>query len=134
MSNTNFNYYFQAQTTDNNGQTCTDINVGLKNLFEPFNEQKPTMVSSQRILASEIYAGYPDLLAYVSFLSSQDLWWWVLLACRLDDAFEGIKENYVYPIFELLDINDLKVNSTYNDNKDNSIQTGNTIGEVVELN
>jgi len=134
MSNSNFDYYFQAQTTDNNGQTCTDINIGLKNLFEPFCEEKPTMTSSQRILVSEVEEGYPDLVAYKSILNNQDLWWWVLLACRLDDAFEGIKSNYIYPIFELLIFSDIKTNSTYEVEENQSVEVENTPGTAVELN
>ena len=136
MSDTrNFDYYFQALTTDNNGKTCTDINVGLKNLFEPFCEKKPNMVSSERVLAGELEEGYPDLVAYKSMFGSQDLWWWILLACRLDDAFMGIKRNYLYPIFEQIAINDVKTNSSYNTTKnDEKESTGNEIGQLVELN
>lgn len=134
-SNINFDYYFQAKTTDNNGQTCTDINVGLKNLFEPFCEEKPFMVSLQKVLAGEVEEGYPDLIAYNSILSSQYLWWWILLSCRIDDSFEGIKMNYIYPIFELLKLDEVKVDSTYETLTDNGTKTtGNTIGTVVELN
>lgn len=131
----NFDYYFQAKTTDNNGQTCTDINVGLKNLFEPFCEDKPTMVSSQKILAGEVEEGYPDLVAYNSMFNSQYLWWWILLACRLDDAFYGIKMNYIYPIFSLPLFDNIKVDSSYEETNDKVIEdTGNTIGTLVELN
>lgn len=134
-SSINFDYYFQALTTDNNGKTCTDINVGLKNLFEPFCEEKPHMVSSERILAGELDEGYPDLVAYKSMFGSQELWWWILLACRLDDAFTGIKQNYVYPIFEQIVIDNVKTNSSYDITENNEKKsTGNEIGQVVELN
>lgn len=133
-SNINLDYYFQAKTIDNNGQNCTDINVGLKNLFEPFNEEKPKMKSIQRVLVGEIEESYPDYIAFKSLLSTQDLWWWILLACRLDDSFEGIKSNYLYPIFELLNIEDIKMTSSYETKEKTEEEEGNTIGKVVELN
>lgn len=133
-SDINFDYYFQAKTTDNNGQTCTDINIGLKNLFEPFCEEKSQMKADENILIGEIEEGYPDLVAYHSFFNSQALWWWVLLACRQDDSFEGIKKNYLYPIFELINIENVKIDSTYETTTEQKTETGNQVGTVVELN
>lgn len=130
VNNVNFDSYFEKTTTDNNGNTVTDINAGLENLFAYFNNAEYNLTVSQSYLVSEYEEGYPDLIAYRSILGSQEYWWWILLLNRLDDPLVDIKYNWVYSINDSTQINNFIAGST----EKNTQEDESRIGKVVELN
>ena len=130
VNNINFDSYFDKTAVDNNGNTVTDINAGLDNLFAYFNTAEYNLTTTQSYLVSEYEEGYPDLVAYRSILGSQQYWWWVLLLNKLDDSFTDIKYNWVYSINDAQQINSFIENST----EANTSEDENRLGKVVELN
>lgn len=130
VNNINFDSYFDKTVIDNNGNTVTDINAGLDNLFAYFNTAEYNLTTTQSYLVSEYEEGYPDLVAYRSILGSQQYWWWVLLLNKLDDSFTDIKYNWVYSINDAQQINSFIENST----EANTSEDENRLGKVVELN
>lgn len=130
VNNINFDSYFNKTVIDNNGNTVTDINAGLDNLFAYFNNAEYNLTTSQSYLVSEYEEGYPDLVAYRSILGSQQYWWWVLLLNKLDDSFTDIKYNWVYSINDAQQINSFIENST----EANTSEDENRLGKIVELN
>ena len=130
VNNINFDSYFDKTAVDNNGNTVTDINAGLDNLFAYFNTAEYNLSTTQSYLVSEYEEGYPDLVAYRSILGSQQYWWWVLLLNKLDDSFTDIKYNWVYSINDAQQINNFIENST----EANTSEDENRLGKVVELN
>lgn len=120
--------YFADVILDNNGQSATDINKGLMNLFIPVIESRVSEV--ENYLVSDIEDGYPDLVAKNSALDSPSLWWWLLIMNGLDDSLAGIKSNWIYSINsqeQLSSINDEIINGEYS-------ATESRLGETVELN
>lgn len=130
VNNINFDSYFDKTVIDNNGNTVTDINAGLDNLFAYFNNAEYNLTVSQSYLVSEYEEGYPDLVAYRSILGSQQYWWWVLLLNKLDDSFTDIKYNWVYSINDAQQINSFIENST----EANTSEDEDRLGKIVELN
>ena len=130
VNNINFDSYFDKTAVDNNGNTVSDINAGLDNLFAYFNTAEYNLTTTQSYLVSEYEEGYPDLVAYRSILGSQQYWWWVLLLNKLDDSFTDIKYNWVYSINDAQQINSFIENST----EANTSEDENRLGKVVELN
>ena len=130
VNNINFDSYFDKTVVDNNGNTVSDINAGLDNLFAYFNTAEYNLSTTQSYLVSEYEEGYPDLVAYRSILGSQQYWWWVLLLNKLDDSFTDIKYNWVYSINDAQQINSFIENST----EANTSEDENRLGKVVELN
>lgn len=130
VNNINFDSYFDKTVVDNNGNTVSDINAGLDNLFAYFNTAEYNLSTTQSYLVSEYEEGYPDLVAYHSILGSQQYWWWVLLLNKLDDSFTDIKYNWVYSINDAQQINSFIENST----EANTSEDENRLGKVVELN
>lgn len=130
VNNINFDSYFDKTVIDNNGNTVTDINAGLDNLFAYFNNAEYNLTTSQSYLVSEYEEGYPDLVAYRSILGSQQYWWWVLLLNKLDDSFTDIKYNWVYSINDAQQINSFIENST----EANTSEDEDRLGKIVELN
>ena len=130
VNNINFDSYFDKTVVDNNGNTVTDINAGLDNLFAYFNTAEYNLSTTQSYLVSEYEEGYPDLVAYRSILGSQQYWWWILLLNKLDDSFTDIKYNWVYSINDAQQINSFIENST----EANTSEDENRLGKIVELN
>lgn len=131
MSNDiNFDSYFDKKTIDNNGIPCTDINVGLNNLYKYFNDNANFLYEVQSYLVAEHEEGYPELVAEHSLLNSQQYWWWLLLLNRLDDPFEDIKQNFVYAINSEEQIQNIIDGS----NNTNEAKDDSRIGSVIELN
>lgn len=130
VNNINFDSYFDKTVIDNNGNTVTDINAGLDNLFAYFNNAEYNLTTTQSYLVSEYEEGYPDLVAYHSILGSQQYWWWVLLLNKLDDSFTDIKYNWVYSINDAQQINSFIENST----EANTSEDEDRLGKIVELN
>lgn len=130
VNNINFDSYFDKTVVDNNGNTVTDINAGLDNLFAYFNTAEYNLTTTQSYLVSEYEEGYPDLVAYRSILGSQQYWWWVLLLNKLDDSFTDIKYNWVYSINDAQQINSFIENST----EANTSEDEDRLGKIVELN
>lgn len=134
-----FDSYFTDRVIDNNGVSVADINVGLNRLHKNFNEYGLSSSGTQSYIAAEHEVGYPDLIALNSQYGSQLYWWWVLLFNRQDDAFEGIKPNWVYAIDSVETVRDFvnTVNNTNStNNADSKIEMTNEsrIGSTVELN
>lgn len=125
-----FDSFFTEIITDNNGISGTDINAGLKNLYEFFNENANSLEEVQNYLVGEIEEGYPDLVAKRSVLGSQDYWWWILLLNRLNNPLEDIKYNWVYSINSSEQINNFIENS----NNNNETKADSRLGSIVELN
>jgi hypothetical protein len=130
MASINLDSFFSKQTIDNNGNTCTDINLGLDKLFANFNYFELNIKEEQRYLVSEYEENYPDLVAMHSILQSQEYWWWILLMNSLEDPLSDIKSNWVYSINSQEQITEfLKIV-----NEDTStVNTNGAIGETVTL-
>ena len=126
----NYDSYFKDTIVDPNGVTVCDMNSGLNNLYKYFNEVADQFVTSQRYFVPEHEEGYPDLIAARSILGSQVFWWWVLLLNRQDDAFEGLKQNWVYSIANGTQVSSFIQSSTSAE----EASTDNRIGTVIELN
>lgn len=126
----NYDSYFKDTIVDPNGVTVCDMNSGLNNLYKYFNEVADQFVTSQRYFVPEHEEGYPDLIAARSILGSQVFWWWVLLLNRQDDAFEGLKQNWVYSIANGTQVSSFIQSSTSAE----EASTDDRIGTVIELN
>lgn len=126
----NYDSYFQDTIVDPNGITVCDMNAGLNNLYKYFNETADRLDTVQRYFVPEHQEGYPDLIAARSILGSQVFWWWVLLMNRQDDAFEGLKQNWVYSIVTGTQVSSFIQNSTSAD----EASSDDRIGTVIELN
>lgn len=126
----NYDSYFTDTIVDPKGVTVCDMNAGLNNLYKYFNETADNLNTVQRYFVPEHQEGYPDLVAASSILGSQVFWWWVLLINRQDDAFEGLKQNWVYSIITGTQISSFIQNST----STNEASSDNRIGTVIELN
>lgn len=127
----NFDSFFNKTVKDQNNNTVTDINAGLSNLFEYFNNTADSLYEVQNYLVSEYEEGYPDLVANNCVLGSQEYWWWILLLNRLEDPLTEIKYNWIYSINSEQQINNFIESS--NNNTVNS-EENTRIGSVIELN
>ena len=126
----NYDSFFTETITDPNGVAVCDINVGLNNLYKYFNEAADQFNTTQRYFVPEHEEGYPDLIAARSVLGSQVFWWWVLLLNRQDDAFEGLKQNWVYSIADGTQVSSFIQDSTSAE----EASSDERIGTVIELN
>lgn len=124
-----FDSFFQERIVDPNGVSVTDINAGLRNLFTNFNEYADDFTDDERYFVNDIDAGYPDLIAKKSILSSQKYWWWITLINRLENPMSDFKANWVYSI---VDIN--QISSFINKTNETAESSNSRIGKVVELN
>ena len=97
-NNIKYDSFFTERIVDNNGQGCSDVNAGLKKLYQGLNDNWYSFEEMQRYLVSQDEDGYPELVAKHSILGSQDYWWWILFLNRLDDPLTAIKENWIYSI------------------------------------
>ena len=97
-NNIKYDSFFTERIVDNNGQSCSDVNAGLKKLYQGLNDNWYSFEEMQRYLVSQDEDGYPELVAKHSILGSQDYWWWILFLNRLDDPLTAIKENWIYSI------------------------------------
>lgn len=125
-----FDSFFSEIIKDNNGKTVTDVNAGLVNLYDFFNDKAPLLNAKEGYLVSDFEHGFPDLVARNSYLGSQDYWWWILLLNRLDNPFEDIKTNYIYSINDNNTIDALISDSNITKEQ----QGTNRVGSIVELN
>lgn len=126
----NYDSFFTETITDPNGVAVCDINAGLNNLYKYFNEAADQFNTTQRYFVPEHEEGYPDLIAARSILGSQVFWWWVLLLNRQDDAFEGLKQNWVYSIADGTQVSSFIQDSTSAE----EASSDERIGTVIELN
>lgn len=131
--NLNFASYFSNIIVDNNGNTCSDINAGLQTLFSEFTQQRPYLSSTQKYFVAEFEEGYSDLIALNSMLGEAQLWWWVLLACRYDDALKYPEKDTILPIFEPIDLS-LKTADSLAESSMALSEKETNINIVVELN
>ena len=126
----NYDSFFTKTVVDPNGVTVCDMNAGLDNLYKYFNDYADRFDTAQRYFVPEHEEGYPDLIAARSILGSQDFWWWVLLLNRQDDAFEGLKQNWVYSIATGTQVETFIQDST----TAKEASSDDRIGTVIELN
>lgn len=125
-----FDSFFSKKIVDNNGISVTDINAGLTNLYEFFNDNAHSFTSSQKYLVSNHEEDYPELVALHSTLNSEQYWWWILFLNRLDDSLVDIKENWLYDIYSSNQINSFIEKSNTTDNS----ETSDRLGKIVDLN
>lgn len=125
-----FDSFFSETIKDNNGKTITDVNAGLVNLYDYFNNIAPSLTPKEGYIVSEFENGFPDLVAMNCYLGSQAYWWWILLLNRLDNPFEDIKTNHIYSINDNDTINMFISDSNITKEQ----QTTSRIGSIVELN
>ena len=128
--NVNLDSFFDKRIVDNKEISVCDMNEGLNELFKYFNENFEAFELVQRYFVPEQEEGYPDLVATKSIYGSEKYWWWVLMLNRLDDAFEGIKKNWVYSIVHPVQITEFILNS----NEEVEASSTKRIGSVIELN
>lgn len=122
--------FFSETIKDNNGKTVTDVNAGLVNLYDYFNDIAPLLTPQEGYIVSKFEEGFPDLVARNCYLGNQSYWWWILLLNRLDNPFEDIKVNTIYSINDNGTINDFISDSNITKEQ----QTTSRIGTIVELN
>lgn len=130
LNDENFSSFFQQKIVDNNGVAVTDINLGLRNLFNTFNENAEYIFESERYVVSDYDTGYPDLIAKNSILHDQRYWWWITLLNRLENPMTDFKSNWVYSINSQATISNL-INTS---NDINNSTNNSRIGKLVELN
>lgn len=123
-----YNSFFSESTVDNNGQACSDVNVGLKKLYQALNDNWYNLGEVQRYLVSEDEDGFPELVAKHSVLSSQAYWWWILFLNRLDNPLVDIKENWIYSINSRDQISNF---ITQSNNDENRVES--EIGKVITI-
>lgn len=123
-----YNSFFSENTVDKNGQACSDVNVGLKKLYQALNDNWYNLGEVQRYLVSEDEDGFPELVAKHSVLGSQDYWWWILFLNRLDNPLVDIKENWIYSINSRDQISNFITQSNNNENRVES-----EIGKVITI-
>lgn len=127
-ANTNLDSFFDEIILDNNNKSVSDINSGLRKLFEPIVDNPLT--TKQYYLVSDFEEGYPELVAHNSLLSDTSYWWWLLALNGLVDPLNEVKTNWVYSISSTGQIDNLMKKS----DEINSVSENNRIGTVVELN
>ena len=125
-----FDSFFAETIKDNNGKTVTDINAGLVNLYDYFNNIAPLLYPREGYIVAEFEDGFPDLVARNCYLGNQSYWWWILLLNRLDNPFTDIKANRIYSIND----NDTIDNFISESNITKEQQTTSRVGSIVELN
>lgn len=123
-----YNSFFSENTVDNNGQACSDVNVGLKKLYQALNDNWYNLGEVQRYLVSEDEDGFPELVAKHSVLGSQAYWWWILFLNRLDNPLVDIKENWIYSINSRDQISNF---ITQSNNDENRVES--EIGKVITI-
>lgn len=127
-NNIKYDSFFSKTTVDDNGQNCSDVNVGLKKLYEALNNNWYSFGEVQRYLVSEDEDGFPELVAKHSVLRSQDYWWWILFLNRLDNPLTDIKENWIYSINSTDQISNFVNQSNTTEN-----MTESEIGKVITI-
>jgi len=129
MSNTvKYDSFFSETTTDNNNQTCSDVNAGLKKLYQSLNDNWYSFGEVQRYLVSEDEDGFPELVAKHSVLGSQEYWWWILFLNRLENPLVDIKENWIYSINSRSQISNF---ITGTNNLENRVES--EIGKTIKI-
>lgn len=127
-NNISYDSFFSETVTDNNGQSITDVNAGLKNLYQSLNDNWYNFGEVQRYLVSQDEEGFPELVAKHSVLGSTEFWWWILFLNRLDDPLTAIKENWVYSINSKNQITSFITETNTIENK-----TESEIGKVIKI-
>lgn len=123
-----YNSFFSENIIDNNGQSCSDVNAGLKRLYQALNDNWYNLGEVQRYLISEDEDGFPELVAKHSVLSSQEYWWWILFLNRLDNPLVDIRENWIYSINSRDQISNFIANTNNLENKVDS-----EIGKTIKI-
>lgn len=123
-----YNSFFSENIIDNNGQSCSDVNAGLKRLYQALNDNWYNLGEVQRYLVSEDEDGFPELVAKHSVLSSQEYWWWILFLNRLDNPLVDIRENWIYSINSRDQISNFIANTNNLENKVDS-----EIGKTIKI-
>lgn len=127
-NNISYDSFFSETVIDNNGQSITDVNAGLKNLYQSLNDNWYNFGEVQRYLVSQDEEGFPELVAKHSVLGSTEFWWWILFLNRLDDPLTAIKENWVYSINSKNQITSFITETNTIENK-----TESEIGKVIKI-
>lgn len=127
----NFDSFFSSVVVDNNGNNCSDINKGLDELFDFFNQYSDNFSTQQRYLVKEDEDGYPDLVAYRSLLKSDMYWWWICFLNKVEDPIGEFGANWVYSIPSVNQIVDFIYACDENSDEGNG---DNVIGKLVSLN
>lgn len=126
-----FNSFFSDVLVDNNGNNCSDINKGLDELFDFYNQCADNFYAQQRYLVKEDEDGYPDLVAHRSLLKSEKFWWWICFLNKVEDPIGEFGANWVYSIPSANQIADFIYASDENDDK---TARDSMIGQLVSLN
>lgn len=120
--------YFSETVLDSNGQSVSNINVGIKNLYD--NIIVPSESADYKLVVIDDSTKYmPDAIAH-RYLGNQNLWHFFLLTNGIADPFTEIKTGWAFAIIDPTDAN----LSTDTAKSDNNIAATSRIGSVITLN
>lgn len=127
MNLDSFSSYFNETIVDNNGIAVSDINVGIKNLYD--NVILPTDDSDYKLfVVTEEDQGFPDLIAY-KYFGDQNYWYFFLLSNGIEDPFKEVTLGWAYGIVETSEaVNNIQVA------EEKSLEAQSRIGTTVTLN
>lgn len=127
MNLDSFSSYFNKTIVDNNGIAVSDINAGIKNLYD--NVILPTDDSDYKLfVVTEEDQGFPDLIAH-KYFGDQNYWYFFLLSNGIEDPFKEVTLGWAYGIVETSEaINNMQVA------EEKSLETQSRIGTTVTLN
>lgn len=127
MNLNSFSSYFNSTIVDNNGIAVSDINLGIKELYE--NIILPSDKSDYKLfVVTEDEQGFPDLIAR-KYFGDQNLWYYFLLSNALEDPFKEITLGWAYGIVD----SDLTSN-TIETAEEKNLDAQSRIGTTVTLN
>ena len=124
----NLQSFFDKRATDNNNKSVTDVNAGIRKIFQPLIDTH--LIPQESYMISEFEDGYPDLVAKNCMLKSVDYWWWLLATNGHTDPLTQCKMILIYYIASKTQIQDLIEQSDIVD----SDSEKDRMGSVVELN
>ena len=127
MNLESFSSYFNSYIIDNNGISVSDINLGIKQLYE--NVIVPTDSSNYKLfVVTEEDQGFPDLIAH-KYFGDQNLWYYFLLSNALEDPFKEITLGWAYGI-----VDTSETSNTIETAEEKDLEIQSRIGTTVTLN
>lgn len=98
MNIESFSSFFTDRIVDTNGVSVTDINKGIKKLYN--SVVVPTDNASYNMFViTEEDQGFPDLIAH-KYFGDQNLWYFFLLTNGLEDPFVELSLGWAYGIVD----------------------------------
>lgn len=107
---TQLSYWFNQKTKDNNGNTVTDINAGLRKLIPDLWPIISTAdAATNQFIIDETLAGQPDYMASV-YNDSPDLFWYICLSNLVTSPFDDFDTEHIYYAYSTNHLNEIATN------------------------